>query len=101
MGIRFSANAKKESAVKINDDKNLENIESIILPLKLRLSKAYVSVIRELYIRCFLKKNGFNVKYNYDDDVNHDIDMWVEVNGEEIPVVSLPSENVPAPPKPN
>ena len=67
-------------------DKNLENIESIILPLKLRLSKAYVSVIRELYIRCFLKKNGFNVKYNYDDDVNHDIDMWVEVNGEEIPV---------------
>ena len=65
---------------------NLKDIDEFILPLKLRLSKSYVSVIRELYIRCFLKKYGFIVKYNCDDDLNHDIDMWVEIDGEDIPI---------------
>lgn len=45
--------------------------------LKLRMSKFYVSLIRELYIRCFLKENGYNVLYNSSDDNEHDVDAWV------------------------
>lgn len=45
--------------------------------LKIRMSKFYVSLVRELYIRCFLKENGYNVVYNSSDDNEHDVDAWV------------------------
>lgn len=45
--------------------------------LKIRMSKFYVSLVRELYIRCFLKENGYNVIYNSSDDNDHDVDAWV------------------------
>lgn len=61
-------------------DKNKEIIDEnqfSIDGLKLRMSKFYVSLIRELYVRSFLKENGFNVLYNSNDDKNHDVDAWV------------------------
>ena len=64
----------------------LGNLDEFEMSLKLRLSRAYVSVVRELYIRCFLKKYGLNVKYNSNDDLNRDVDMWVEIDDEDVPV---------------
>ena len=55
----------------------IKNYSDSLDGLKVRLSKFYVSLVREFYVRSFLKENGYNVLYNSSDDINHDVDAWV------------------------
>lgn len=55
-------------------------LDDFLEGLKVRMSKSYVSLVRELYIRCFLKENGVKLLYNSNDDMKHDVDAWILID---------------------
>lgn len=80
-----------DSYIKENNEILKENkcLGEYLDALKVRMSKSYVSLVRELYIRCFLKENAIDVLYNSNDDMNYDVDAWIPLKKDKYLALSI------------